>query len=47
MPELLEIYTVREGTILALEMDVDNREKTDSVYTHNNQLIESREDVTN
>ena len=46
-PQLLEIYTVREGTIIALEIDIDNREKTDSIYTYNNELIESREDVTN
>lgn len=46
-PELLEIHTVREGSVIALEMDIDNREKTDSVYRYNNDIIESDEYVTN
>jgi hypothetical protein len=44
---ILEIHVCREGKIIALEMDSQNREETDSIYTHNNTLIESREEVTN
>ena len=42
-----EVHVVREGNIIALEMDPENRSKTDSIYTHGNTLIENRSEVTN
>jgi hypothetical protein len=37
-----EIYKINDGRIIALEMDSENREMTDSIYTYNNKLIETQ-----
>ena len=29
-----EVHKINEGAVIALEIDCDNREKTDSVYTY-------------
>ena len=33
-PNLVEVLKINEGTVIAMEMDPDNREKTDSIYTY-------------
>ena len=45
--EILEVYKVNEGTVIALEMDPDNRDQTDSIYTYKNKLKEERSTVLN
>ena len=43
----VECHKVNEGNIIALELDPDNRERTDSVYTYDNKLIEEQPEVLN
>ena len=42
-----EVHKVNEGSVIALEIDPENRERTDSVYTYNNELIEEQPSVLN
>ena len=44
---IFPIYKITEGSILALELDPENVAETDSIYTHDRELIERREDVRN
>jgi hypothetical protein len=39
------VHKINEGQVIALETDPDHRERTDSVYTYNNQLIEEQPSV--
>ena len=43
--DTLEVHKINEGTVIALEMNPDNRDYTDSIYTNNNMLREKRKDV--
>ena len=45
--ELTEIHVVREGTVLALQIDSENRQLIDSSYTYGNKLKEYNYDATN
>ena len=44
---LQEVKVVREGRVIALELDPANRSATDSVYTYGRKLLEDRDNVTN
>lgn len=41
------IHKITEGSFLALEMDPENTKDTDSIYTYDRDLIETREEVLN
>ena len=41
------IHKITEGSFLALEMDPENTKETDSIYTYDRDLIETREEVLN
>ena len=41
------IYKINEGSILALELDPENIDETDSIYTNDRSLIEKRYEVKN
>ena len=41
------IYKINEGSILALELDPENIDETDSIYTNDRSLIEKRDEVMN
>ena len=43
----VEVHKINEGSVIALELDPGNRERTDSVYTYKNQLIEEQPEVLN
>jgi len=45
--ESTEIHVVREGTVLALQIDSENRQLIDSSYTYSNKLKEYNYDATN
>jgi hypothetical protein len=42
-----EVHKINEGCAIALELDPGNRDRTDSVYTYNNKLIEEQPEVLN
>ena len=46
-PTIVDIHVVREGKILAVELDPLNNEKIDSSYTYNNQVKERNPDAVN
>lgn len=41
------IYKINEGSFLALELDPENIDETDSIYTNDRSLIEKRDEVKN
>ena len=43
----VECHKINEGSVIALELDPDNRDRTDSVYTYDNKLIEEQPEVLN
>lgn len=43
----VEVHKINEGCVIALELDPNNRDRTDSVYTYNNKLIEEQPEVLN
>ena len=43
----VEVHKINEGSVIALELDPNNRERTDSVYTYKNKLIEEQPEVLN
>ena len=45
-PTTTDIYVVREGSILAVEIDANNRDKIDSSYTFKNVVSESNPEAT-
>ena len=45
--DIVEIFKVNEGTIINIQMDSENRKKTDSIYKNNRKLIEKRKEVLN